>query len=259
MLAYDSASITTQLARRFKSADSGGVKIDADQKLFDGAWFFVTPWTARALVNKQIALVKAQMEKEFVSREKDWEKQALTLEKELENQALTLKTQALTREKELETQALTLKTQALSREKELENQALTLKNQALTREKALEISIATLESGLFQARKETLRCKGLLTSRGVLESALVNIHAERKLSKKFNAKDTCSSLDNTPPTEGTEAWKLKECYEVMCALHPDSSLATKSIGKVYSELYSTLSEEIHCYPWSGESVSVASV
>ena len=223
MLAYDSASITTQLARRFKSADSGGVKIDADQKLFDGAWFFVTPWTARALVNKQIALVKAQMEKEFVSREKDWEKQALTLEKELENQALTLK------------------------------------NQALSREKALEISIATLESGLFQARKETLRCKGLLTSRGVLESALVNIHAERKLSKKFNAKDTCSSLDNTPPTEGTEAWKLKECYEVMCALHPDSSLATKSIGKVYSELYSTLSEEIHCYPWSGESVSVASV
>ena len=149
--------------------------------------------------------------------------------------------------------------QALSREKELENQALTLKNQALTREKALEISIATLESGLFQARKETLRCKGLLTSRGVLESALVNLHAARKLGKKFNAKDTCHSLDKTPPTEGTEAWKLKECYEVMRALHPDSLLATESIGKAYSKLYSTLSEEIHGYPWSGESVSVASV
>ena len=127
------------------------------------------------------------------------------------------------------------------------------------REKALEISIATLESGLFQARKETLRCKGLLTSRGVLESALVNLHAARKLGKKFNAKDTCHSLDKTPPTEGTEAWKLKECYEVMRALHPDSLLATESIGKAYSKLYSTLSEEIHGYPWSGESVSVASV
>ena len=51
-------------------------------------------------VNKQIALVKAQMEKEFVSREKDWENQALSREKELENQALTLTKQALTLEKE---------------------------------------------------------------------------------------------------------------------------------------------------------------
>ena len=87
----------------------------------------------------------------------------------------------------------------------------------------------------------------------------MQIHIERNLGKKFNAQHTCSSLDDKPPTEDTDAWKLKECYDVMCKLHPGSLLAAKSIGKAYSELYSVLSAEIHGYPWSGGSVSVASV
>ena len=178
--------------------------------------------------------MKAEVTRQWMSREKELEKAAMSRE----NETLALK-------KELEKAAL-------SREKELEKAALS-------REKELDVVIARLETHLLYARTETLRTKGLLTSRGVFEFVLKRIHFERRLGKKFFAQSTCDSLDEEPPSERTEAWKLKECFEHMRKHHPDATMAKMSIGKAYSEVYGVLSQEIHGYPWSGQSVSIVSL
>ena len=114
--------------------------------------------------------------------------------------------------------------------------------------------MARLELSLQYERKESLRAKGLLTGRGVLEFALKQVHHERKLQKNFNAQRTCESLDVTAPQVNTDAWKLQQCYEEMCRQHPEARLSEKSIGKALEYVYGVLSHEIHGYPWSDESV-----
>jgi len=118
----------------------------------------------------------------------------------------------------------------------------------------MEKDIAVLEERLAYANQEALRSKGLLTSRGVLEFALKQVHHERNGNRKFIARSTCEDLDESPPLEKTEAWKMKECFEMMCKQYPGSILARMSLGKAYAEVYSALSYDIHGYPWSGESV-----
>lgn len=137
--------------------------------------------------------------------------------------------------------------QTVTREKEM-------REQSFTREKELEKDIVRLETHLAYARKETLRSKGLLTSRGVIEFALRQVHHERHAGKKFFAQAACDDLDVTPPSPKTEAWKLHACFKEICLQYPGSSLAKKPVGKAYAELFSVLSHEIHGYPWSGESV-----
>ena len=88
----------------------------------------------------------------------------------------------------------------------------------------------------------------------MLEFALKQVHHERNGNRKFNARSTCEDLDKSPPLEKTEAWKMKECFEMMCKQYPGSILARMSLGKAYAEVYSALSYDIHGYPWSGESV-----
>ena len=192
--------------------------------LFAGDWFLVPKWKAQAIVN----LNKIEMEREMrkmereihavVCREKEREKEMAHREKE--------------REKEM-----------AHREKEMEREI-----------HAVKMQMARLDLSLQYERKESLRAKGLLTGRGVLEFALKQVHHERKLQKNFNAQRTCKSLDDESPHVNTDAWKLQQCYEEMCRQHPGAGLSEKSIGKAFEYVYGVLSHEIHGYPWSDESV-----
>ena len=114
--------------------------------------------------------------------------------------------------------------------------------------------LARLEENLQVAQTEVLRSKGLLTSRGVLEMALIQVHNESKWKGKFSARKTCFYLGEANSTEQTAAWKLKKCHQEARDKHPNSNLLDDSVGKVYGDLYGLLSEEIHGHPWSGESV-----
>jgi hypothetical protein len=147
------------------------------------------------------------------------------------------------------------------REKEMERELHAVKmqmkeEQLQMKEEQLQMTdrIARLELSLQHERKESLRAKGLLTGRGVLEFALKQVHHERKLQKNFNAQRTCKSLDDEAPHVNTDAWKLQLCYEEMCRQHPGARLSEKSIGKAFEYVYGVLSHEIHGYPWSNELV-----
>jgi hypothetical protein len=110
----------------------------------------VPKWKAQALVNKEIAGMKAEVTRQWMSREKELGKAALSWEKELEKVTLS---------REIETLAL----------KELEKAVLSRANDTL-------------------ARTETLRTEGILTSPGVIECVLKRIHFERRPGKKFYAQ-----------------------------------------------------------------------
>ena len=56
--------------------------MDAGRGLFEDAWFLVPKWKAQALVNKEIAGMKAEVTRQWMSREKELEKAALSWEKE---------------------------------------------------------------------------------------------------------------------------------------------------------------------------------
>jgi hypothetical protein len=221
---------------------------------------------------KELAQQQLSREKELaqqqLSREKELKEQHLSREKELAEQQLSrekelkeLAQQQLSREKELTQQQLSrekeLAEQQLSREKELtaREKQLTEQNKELTEQKvSMTDKLARLEENLQVAQTEVLRSKGLLTSRGVLEMALIQVHNECKLKGKFRAQKTCFYLGKAKSTEQTAAWKLKKCHQEARDKHPHSNLLDESVGKAYSDLYGLLSEKIHGHPWSGESV-----
>jgi hypothetical protein len=191
---------------------------------FAGDWFLVTKWKAQAIVN----LNKIEMERELhavVCREQE-------------------------REKEMERELHAVKMQMKEEQLQMKEERLQMKEEQLQ----MTDRIARLELSLQHERKESLRAKGLLTGRGVLEFALKQVHHERKLQKNFNAQRTCKSLDDEAPHVNTDAWKLQLCYEEMCRQHPGARLSEKSIGKAFEYVYGVLSHEIHGYPWSDESV-----
>ena len=95
------------------------------------------------------------------------------------------------------------------REKEMEREIHAVKMQMKEEQLQMTDRMARLELSLQYERKESLRAKGLLTGRGVLEFALKQVHHERKLQKNFNAQRTCESLDDESPHVNTDAWKLQ--------------------------------------------------
>jgi len=236
-----------------RSFNIGAPKMNSHTDLFAGDWFFVPKWKAQAIVNfnkgemeREIHTVvcrEKEMEKEMACREKEMEKEMACREKEMEREIHTV----MCREKEMEKEMA-------CREKEMEREIHTVKMQMKEEQLQMTGSMARLELSLQYERKESLRAKGLLTGRGVLEFALKQVHHERKLQKNFNAQRTCESLDVTAPQVNTDAWKLQQCYEEMCRQHPGARLSEKSIGKALEYVYGVLSHEIHGYPWSDESV-----
>ena len=255
---------TSRISGSLKSVQSGLGPLGPYQDVFKDARFFVAKWKAQALVAEMFAAAQLSLEKQRkeqqLSREqelKELAQQHLSREKELKE----LAQQHLSREKELAQQQLSrekeLAEQQLSREKELtaREKQLTEQNKELTEQKvSMTDKLARLEENLQVAQTEVLRSKGLLTSRGVLEMALIQVHNECKLKGKFSAQKTCFYLGKAKSTEQTAAWKLKKCHQEARDKHPNSNLLDDSVGKVYGDLYGLLSEEIHGHPWSGESV-----
>ena len=216
---------------RLVSEDSGPGKLGSYQDVFKDAQFFVLKWKAQARVTEMFAEVEHAMAEQKLSHEKELAEHKLSHEKELAEQKLS-------REKELAEQKL-------SREKELAEQKLSMIEK-----------ISRLDLHLQYSQQETLRSKGLLTSRGVLEMALMHVHHEINSKDRFNAHRTCSYLNAKNLTEGTGAWKLVQCYNQTLDKHPQSVLSHKSIATAYRDLYGSLSQAIHGYPWSGDSVCI---
>ena len=226
---------TSRINGSLKSVQSGLGPLGPYQDVFKDARFFVAKWKAQALVAEMFAAAQLSLEEQR-------KEQQLSREQELKE----LAQQHLSREKELKE----LAQQQLSREKELTEQ-----NKELTEQKvSMTDKLARLEENLQVAQTEVLRSKGLLTSRGVLEMALIQVHNECKLKGKFSAQKTCFYLGKAKSTEQTAAWKLKKCHQEARDKHPHSNLLDESVGKAYSDLYGLLSEKIHGHPWSGESV-----
>ena len=221
--------------------------------LFAGDWFLVPKWKAQAMVN----LSKVEMEREMrkmereihavVCREKEREKEMAHREKEREKEMARM-------EKEMEREIHAVVCKEKEREKEMAHREKEREKEMEREIHAVKMQMARLDLSLQYERKESLRAKGLLTGRGVLEFALKQVHHERKLQKNFNAQRTCRSLDDEAPQVNTDAWKLQQCYEEMCRQHPGAGLSEKSIGKAFEYVYGVLSHEIHGYPWSDESV-----
>ena len=216
---------------RLVSEGSGPGKLGSYQDVFKDAQFFVLKWKAQARVTEMFAEVEHAMAEQKLSHEKELAEHKLSHEKELAEQKLS-------REKELAEQKL-------SREKELAEQKLSMIEK-----------ISRLDVHLQYSQQETLRSKGLLTSRGVLEMALMHVHHEINSKDRFNAHRTCSYLNAKNLTEGTGAWKLVQCYNQTLDKHPQSVLSHKSIATAYRDLYGSLSQAIHGYPWSGDSVCI---
>ena len=114
MPACASVNVAMQLPRRFKSDCRGDSKMDAGCDLFEDAWFLVPKWQARALVNKEIAGMKAEVTRQWMSREKELEKAALSREKELEKAAMSRENETLALKKELEKAALSRENETLA-------------------------------------------------------------------------------------------------------------------------------------------------
>ena len=205
---------------RLVSEDSGPGKLGSYQDVFKDAQFFVLKWKAQARVTEMFAEVEHAMAEQKLSHEKELAEHKLSHEKELAEQKL-------------------------SREKELAEQKLSMIEK-----------ISRLDVHLQYSQQETLRSKGLLTSRGVLEMALMHVHHEINSKDRFNAHRTCSYLNAKNLTEGTGAWKLVQCYNQTLDKHPQSVLSHKSIATAYRDLYGSLSQAIHGYPWSGDSVCI---
>jgi len=198
-----------------RSFNVGDPKMNSHTDLFAGDWFLVPKWKAQAI----LSFNKIEMEREIhavVCREKEREKEMACREKEM-----------------------------ACREKEMEREIHAVKMQMKEQQLQMTDRMARLELSLQHERKESLRAKGLLTGRGVLEFALKQVHHERKLQKNFNAQRTCKSLDDEASHVNTDAWKLQQCYEEMCRQHPGARLSEKSIGKAFEYVYGVLSHEIH--------------
>ena len=205
---------------RLVSEDSGPGKLGSYQDVFKDAQFFVLKWKAQARVTEMFAEVEHAMAEQKLSQEKELAEHKLSHEKELAEHKL-------------------------SHEKELAEQKLSMIEK-----------ISRLDVHLQYSQQETLRSKGLLTSRGVLEMALMHVHNEINSKDRFNAHRTCSYLNAKNLTEGTGAWKLVQCYNQTLDKHPQSVLSHKSIATAYRDLYGSLSQAIHGYPWSGDSVCI---
>jgi hypothetical protein len=216
--AYARKDGIVQVFRRSKSEWNGAGQADSDTEWFKGDLPFIFKWKAQAVLEKEVARVQQQMQQQ------------------------------------MQQQQMQQMQQQIAREREIAEVTAKMTEEKAAREK----DVAVLEERLSYANQETLRSKGLLTSRGVLEFALRQVHHERNAHQRFVARSACDTLDKTPPREKTEAWKLKECFETICKQYPRSRLARMSLGKAYAEVFSVLSQDIHGYPWSGGSVRVTS-
>ena len=118
------------------------------------------------------------------------------------------------------------------------------KCKALRKSNEAEESLREL---LTLQKMETYRAKGLLSSRGLFEAALMQAAAECDLQGKFNARTTINAIRQNrgrrwPDTLAAAATK---CFP------------GKRVGTTLHGLYSTLSEDIHGQPWNVNAVQLS--
>ena len=117
-------------------------------------------------------------------------------------------------------------------------------------------------------KMEVLRAKGLLSARGIFERVLNLIHDEQtSLKGKFNATNVCSKLDTL--TSGKFHLLSVACGSFLYSICGAGRWLTfvrnahKACGTVLGlsayakKLYSTLSAEIHGYPWATNAVQLS--
>jgi hypothetical protein len=111
---------------------------------------------------------------------------------------------------------------------------------------AKDEAIAAVKDQLNVIRAESLRSKGLLTSRGVFEFKLKLVYHETKPTKKFNATEICNYLN--------KLLLLKSKGDM--GTHTQDMINFAKLCKLtnFIEIYSELSNEIHGYSWDGMSV-----
>jgi hypothetical protein len=122
--------------------------------------------------------------------------------------------------------------------------------------KDLEKTILSKDYELTTARKETLMAKGLMTSRGILEWALKLCYEELEPSKKFVATNALKALASYNRTQSISTKTSMSTNSITEKVHLMFVNCGFNAPDDYTLLYSTLSTDIHGYPWSGESVMV---
>jgi flagellar motility protein MotE (MotC chaperone) len=128
---------------------------------------------------------------------------------------------------------------------ELELKLEVSKRELEVKDKEME----NLRTHLRFAEKEKLRANGLMTSRGIFERRIYEVasidYGEKK--KKTNVTEICRKLDSST---------LSELLIDKPLAHRLKDDASRCGVSRLADIYAKLSEEIHGYPWSGESVKV---
>jgi len=214
--------------RRFKSDSVGLYPEDEAINLLVEEWPLIRTSRAQKVLSEKIQSIRSehQLELQSLRSDKDAELQSLRRDKDAELQSIRYDF------------GLTLK------DKEICVMELQHQNR-----------ICVME--LQHTKSLALRAKSLLNSRGILEFHLMEVHNERFPKKNFNAKQICESLKTEEPVESKpKAWRLQECYNQMANSNPNCSFFQKPMGDALYCMYRTLSQDIHGYPWSGESVLI---
>jgi len=152
---------------------------------------------------------------------------------------LELKLEVTKRELEVKDKELELKLEVKDKELEVKDKELEVKDKEME----------NLRTHLRFAEKEKLRANGLMTSRGIFERRIYEVasidYGEKK--KKTNVTEICRKLDSST---------LSELLIDKPLAHRLKDNASRCGVSRLADLYAKLSDEIHGYPWSGESVKV---
>ena len=147
---------------------------------------------------------------------------------------------------------LKLKEELAGKEAELKGKEAELKAELKGKDELLKGKdelLKTKEELLHSARMDTLRAKGLLSSRGIVERVLQLCHTERGMKGKFNATATINALGT--PSEQIRRWE--QCVrDTVTSCHT----GTSNITPVLQNLFNTLSNEIHGQPWSTNTILI---
>ena len=121
---------------------------------------------------------------------------------------------------------------------------------------AAEAAKKLTEEKLSHVTYQLLSASGALTSRGVFEHKVQQLHSELSLAGKFNATTTCGQLDKVTggKKNGAIYKELKDCFQQAVDQHP--SLKETRMGDFYVEVWGELSKGIHGRSWTGPDVSL---
>ena len=113
-------------------------------------------------------------------------------------------------------------------------------------------TIESIRREMVAEKREALRARGLLSSRGIFERVLQLLHAEENFRGKFNATQAIQQLQQLSPSNQSGRW-------ANCLFQSVSKSYGSSVNIVHqlTTLYSTLSVDVHGQPWNQNSVQIS--